>query len=54
MMCQSDTGFIGSMATMCGGRGMSLSKKTAAGRRNRNMIAKALRQERQAMSFPFK
>ena len=37
-----------------GGKGMSLSKKTAAGKRNRNMIAKALRQERQEMSFPFK
>ena len=37
-----------------GGKGISLSKKTAAGIRNRNMIAKALREERQAMSFPFK
>ena len=32
----------------------NLSKKTEAGKRNRNMIAKALRQERQEMSFPFK
>ena len=37
-----------------GGKGISLSKKTAAGIRNRNMIAKAMRQERQEMSFPFK
>ena len=37
-----------------GGKSISLSKKTAAGRRNRNMLAKALRQERQEMSFPFK
>ena len=37
-----------------GGKSISLSKKTAAGRRNRNMIAKALRRERQEMSFPFK
>ena len=37
-----------------GGKGTSISKKTAAGRRNRTMIAKAMRQERQEMSFPFK
>lgn len=37
-----------------GGKGTSLSKTTAAGRRNRSMIAKAMRQERQEMSFPFK
>ena len=37
-----------------GGKSISYSKKTAAGRRNRTMLARALRQERQAMSFPFK
>ena len=37
-----------------GGGSTNLSKKTEAGKRNRNMIAKALRQERQEMSFPFK
>ena len=37
-----------------GGKSTSISKNTAAGRRNRNMIAKALREERKAMSFPFK
>ena len=45
---------MASGSTGKGGGSMSLSKKTAAGRRNRNMIAKALRQERKEMSFPFK
>jgi hypothetical protein len=36
------------------GKSASLSKKTAAGRRNRALVARSLREERQAMSFSFK